>query len=584
MFSSIRWRTAAVFVLLLLICITGISVYLSHFFRDSYLAQLESQLGNQAWLVSDSVGSYFEANKSKDINVIAIELSEGIEGRVTIIDKDGVVLGDSEEDPATMENHAHRPEVIVALSGKTGSSIRYSDTLGFDMMYVASPIMVSSGIEGVARVSLPLTEINSYLGHINVTIIWVSLLAAVIGMILSLQLSKLTIEPVKKLTQMSRKIADGELDHEVQMASRDEVGELATAFNLMTSKIREMVNVITSERDRMGVILSNMGDGILVVDSDSRITTINRAAEKMLHISKDSVIGHSVAEKVREYELDEILQRCIETKKQQSGSLEVSATKQFLLVIATPLEDEGGCLLLLQNLTELRRLEKVRRDFVSNISHELRTPIASVKALAESLQEGALDDPSVAKDFLARIDAETDKLTQMVQELGELASIESGEAPLRKEPVSIAEVIEQAVQRLKAQADRAGLGMDVGMPGDLPRVTADRDRIEQVLVNLIHNAIKFTPTGGNIRISAKSENSTVVISVADNGVGIPADDLTRIFERFYKADKARSGGGTGLGLSISKHIVEAHGGRIWAESVEGQGSTFHFTLPLESQV
>jgi two-component system phosphate regulon sensor histidine kinase PhoR len=583
-FSSIRWRTAAVFVLLLLICITGISIYLSHFFRDSYLSQLESQLGNQAWLVSDSVGSQFEANKSKDINVIAMELSEGIEGRVTIIDKDGVVLGDSEEDPATMENHAHRPEVIVALSGKTGSSIRYSDTLGFDMMYVASPIMVSSGIEGVARVSLPLTEINSYLGHINVTIIWVSLLAAVIGMILSLQLSKLTIEPVKKLTQMSRKIADGELDHEVQMASRDEVGELATAFNLMTSKIREMVNVITSERDRMGVILSNMGDGILVVDSDSRITTINRAAEKMLHISKDSVIGHSVAEKVREYELDEILQRCIETKKQQSGSLEVSATKQFLLVIATPLEDEGGCLLLLQNLTELRRLEKVRRDFVSNISHELRTPIASVKALAESLQEGALDDPSVAKDFLARIDAETDKLTQMVQELGELASIESGEAPLRKEPVSIAEVIEQAVQRLKAQADRAGLGMDVGMPGDLPRVTADRDRIEQVLVNLIHNAIKFTPTGGNIRISAKSENSTVVISVADSGVGIPADDLTRIFERFYKADKARSGGGTGLGLSISKHIVEAHGGRIWAESVEGQGSTFHLTLPLESQV
>jgi len=326
-----------------------------------------------------------------------------------------------------------------------------------------------------------------------------------------------------------------------------------------------------------------MSDGILVVDSDSRITSVNEAAERMLQISRGSVTGHTVAEKVRDYELDEILQRCIETKEQQSGSLEVSATKQFLLVIATPLEDEGGCLLLLQNLTDLRRLEKMRRDFVSNVSHELRTPIASVKALAESLQEGALDDPSVAKDFLSRIDSEADKLAQMVQELGELSRIESGEAPLRKETVSIVEVIGRAVQRLKAQADRAGLDMGIHIPTDLPMVTADRDRVEQVLVNLIHNAIKFTPLGGNIQISAESEDSMIVVSVADSGVGIPADDLPRIFERFYKADKARSGGGTGLGLSIAKHIVEAHGGRIWAESTEGKGSTFYFTLPSELQ-
>jgi len=583
MFSSIRWRTAAVFVLLLVVCISGLSIYLSHFFRGSYLSALETQLEDQAWLVSHSIESCFAANETDDINGIAVNISQGIGGRVTIVDRDGVVLGDSEEDPTTMENHADRPEIIEALSGKTGSSIRYSETLGFDMMYVASPITVESGIEGVARVSLPLTEINSYLGHINVTIIWVSLLAAFIGILLSLQLSKLTIEPVKKLTHMARGIAEGELDQEVQAVSRDEVGELATAFNLMAAKLREMVGLITTERDRIAAILSNMTDGILVVDGDSRITSVNEAAELMLQISRVSVTGHTVAEKVRDYELDEILQRCIETKEQQSGSLEVSATKQFLLVIATPLEDEGGCLLLLQNLTDLRRLEKMRRDFVSNVSHELRTPIASVKALAESLQEGALDDPSVAKDFLSRIDSEADKLAQMVQELGELSRIESGEAPLRKETVSIVEVIGRAVQRLKAQADRAGLGMDLGIPVDLPRVTADRDRIEQVLVNLIHNAIKFTTTGGKIRISAESEDSMIVVSVADSGVGIPADDLPRIFERFYKADKARSGGGTGLGLSIAKHIVEAHGGRIWAESTEGKGSTFYFTLPSELQ-
>jgi two-component system phosphate regulon sensor histidine kinase PhoR len=250
-------------------------------------------------------------------------------------------------------------------------------------------------------------------------------------------------------------------------------------------------------------------------------------------------------------------------------------------VIATPLEDEDGCLLLLQDLTELRRLETVRRDFVANISHELRTPTASIKALAETLRDGAIDDPSVAKDFLAKINAEADKLTQMVQELGDLSRIESGEAPIQSKPFNMAEAIEQAVGRLKAQADRAGLSLSVEPVSPLPQALGDRDRVEQVLVNLIHNAIKFTPPGGTITVSAKATIDDILVSVSDTGVGISADDLPRIFERFYKADRARTGGGTGLGLAIAKHIVEAHGGRIWAESVEGKGSTFSFTLPSD---
>jgi two-component system phosphate regulon sensor histidine kinase PhoR len=234
---------------------------------------------------------------------------------------------------------------------------------------------------------------------------------------------------------------------------------------------------------------------------------------------------------------------------------------------------------LLQDLTELRRLERARRDFVANISHELRTPLASLKALSETLQEGAIEDPAVAKDFLEKINAETDRLAQMVNELSELSRIESGEVPLSIEPIFLAEAVKRVVERLKAQADRAGLSLVVDIPSDLPEALADRERIEQVLVNLIHNAIKFTPPGGQINIAAKAEGDDIQVSVADTGVGIPADDLPRIFERFYKADKARAGGGTGLGLAIAKHIVEAHGGRIWAESIEGRGSTFTFTLP-----
>jgi len=330
----------------------------------------------------------------------------------------------------------------------------------------------------------------------------------------------------------------------------------------------------------MAAILSNMDDGIFVVDGDSRVTTVNRAAQNLLQLSENEVLGHTFVEAVRDYEMDGILQRCLKTKEQGTGIVETIPGKQFLGTIATPLEDEGGCLLLIQDLTEMRRLERVRRDFIANISHELRTPTASLKAIAETLQDGAIDDSAVAKDFLGKMNAEVDKLTQMIQELGELARIESGQTPIQKKPFDIAEVIEQTVGRLSMQADRAGLNMSIDVATSLPHALGDRDRVEQVLVNLLHNAIKFTLPGGRVNTSAKTEGNVIIVSVTDTGTGIPANDLPRIFERFYKIDKARTGGGTGLGLAIAKHIVEAHGGRIWAESVEGKGSTFSFTLPL----
>lgn len=583
MFSSIRWRTAAIFVVLTLVCIGGLSTYLSHFFRNSYLDDLETQLANQAWLVADGSSSYLVEEDADFIDDLAKNWGEGIGARVTIISLNGTVLGDSEEDPSRMENHSDRPEVVQALSAGSGVNIRYSETLGFDMMYVAVPVVEDGDTVGIARVSLPLTVIDGYIGHMNITIIWVSILAAIIVVLLSIQMSKITIEPVKKLTQMSRRIAEGDLDQEIETASRGEVGELATAFNLMASKLKEMVSMITIERDRMAVIFANMGDGIIVVGREGRVLTANEAALKLFQLSKDEVEGHSLAEAVRDYELNEIVQSCLETGEQKSGPVEIDRTRQFILAIATPLEDEGGCLLLMQNLTELRRLENVRRDFVANISHELRLPIASVKALAETLYDGAIDDPAVGRDFLQKINAEADRLTQMVQELGELSSIESGEAPFIESPFDIAGLIRDLAERLRPQADRAGVALEVDITGKLPEVSADSERIGQVLVNLVHNAIKFTPPGGTVTLSAVQEGNAIRASISDTGVGITADDLPRIFERFYKADKSRSSGGTGLGLAIAKHIIEAHGGRVWAESTAGKGSTFYFTLPLEPQ-
>jgi two-component system phosphate regulon sensor histidine kinase PhoR len=348
----------------------------------------------------------------------------------------------------------------------------------------------------------------------------------------------------------------------------------------MAAKLKEMVGLLTTERDKMTAILSNMADGILVVGGAGEVTMINRAAERIFQFSADKKLGHTFIEVVHDHEIDGILQKSLKTGEQQMGVVEIEPGRQLLGVVATPIVGTRGCVVLLQDLTEMRRLEKVRRDFIANISHELRTPTASLRVLAETLQEGAIDDPIVAKGFLDKINVETDRLAQMVSELSDLSRIESGEVSLKKEPIDIGEVVALVVERLKPQADRAGLSLAVDIPSGLPRALADKERVEQVLVNLLHNAVKFTHSGGRIICVAKIEGDNMLISVMDTGVGIPVDDLPRIFERFYKADKARAGGGTGLGLAIAKHIVESHSGKIWAESIEGKGSTFTFTLPI----
>lgn len=580
MFRSIRWRIVIAFTVLILLSIGILSAYLSCFFRQNYEDNLKLQLTNQSWLVGDSAGTYFADNRTAEIGSLAERLGAQIDSRVTIIDVEGKVLGDSEQDPAFMENHENRPEVMTALSGETGSSIRYSETLRLRMMYIAVPILMDTEVVGVARLALPMTEIEGSMAHINRVILIGALVAALSSILLALQITRVTVEPIKRLTRISQGMADGDLDQELLVNSRDEVGELARTFNRMAARLKDMVALLTTERDRMAVILSHMGDAILVVDGESRVTMLNTAARGMLHIPEDEMEGRRFIEVVRDHEINALLTRCLQTGEQQKGVVEITARKQLLGVIATPLEEGKGGIVLLQDLTELNKLEAVRRDFIANLSHELRTPVASIKALTETLREGAIEDPAVARDFLDKMNSEADRVAKMLQEMADLSRIESGEAPLRKRMMGIGEVLNRVAGRLEEQAKRAGLKLELQVVDDLPPVPADEERIEQLAVNLIHNAIKFTPPGGRIDIRAWTEDGNMVCSVSDSGVGIPADDVPRIFERFYKADKARTGRGTGLGLAIAKHIVEAHGGRIRAESIEGKGSTFTFTLPL----
>ncbi len=355
--------------------------------------------------------------------------------------------------------------------------------------------------------------------------------------------------------------------------------ELVSAVRAERSDYKAQLTDCETQRSRLSAILDQLTDGVLIADAEGRIHFANPAAHRLFG---KSLLGHSVAEAIRHHSLIEAWWRCRESGELQTETAEMPLSRHFLqLVVAPDCDVSGGTLLLAQDLTRIRRLETIRRDFISNLSHELRTPLASLKALTNTLQDGALSDPEAGPRFLSRIHTEVDALAQMAQEMLDLSKIESGQVKLELRAVTPCKLLSSAAERMGQQVKRAGLSLQIDCPSHLPTVQADALRVEQVLINLIHNAVKFTQPGGEVTLLAEAGQGEVRFGVQDTGMGIPADELPRIFERFYRVDKSRtSGGGTGLGLSISRHLVELHGGRIWAESVEGKGSTFYFTLPV----
>ena len=405
-------------------------------------------------------------------------------------------------------------------------------------------------------------------------------LALVIALILARRFSR----PLTQLTKAAREITQTGIMYPMPGENHDEASQLTVAFNQMTAKLIEQIDNSKKEQAMLSSVMHTMNDGIVIVNQEGNVELINPAAEKLFKVEAKNATGHSLVEVVRQHQLVDLWQSCLSQCKPQAITLEALPERIFLQCIATPLDPEltGSTLLILQDLTLVRRLETVRRDFVSNVSHELRTPLASLKAISETLQEGALEDKSAARRFLQSMDGEIDTMIQMVEELLELSRIESGRVPLKTRPIRPIELLTPAGERMRLQIRRAKLKLSLSCPDNFPEVQADPDRIEQVLINLLHNAIKFTRPGGGIELSARHEGNEVIFAVHDTGIGISPEDLPRIFERFYKADRARTGVGTGLGLSISRHLVEAHNGRIWVESEQGQGSTFFFSLPIVS--
>ena len=578
---SFQWRIGIPFIILIVASMGVMGIYLTNSVRNSQLDNLRFHLEQEARITAEaSLPSLLGQGDAPD--VLAKKLGKEIDSRITVIATDGTVLGDSIEDPATMENHAARPEVKDALASGIGESTRYSTTLKEPMMYVAVPVTSQGKILGIARVALTLATVENSVNHVTRTIILATVIITLLAVLAAWLIARTTTRPIRQLTRASQGIAAGQLGQKITVPTKDEIGQLARAFNEMSSNLKTTVEAISTEKTKLANVLGNMADGVIMTDVDGNVVLANPAAGKLFGFKEEDAVDKPLIEVVHDHEVDEILKLCLKTRQEQTTQFESGIARRFLRAIAVPIDNQSrlnGVLFLLQDLTELKNLQTMRRELVGNISHELRTPIAGIKAMVETLRDGAIDDREAAQDFLGRIESEADRLTQIVTELTQLSRIETGRAELKIEPVNINALIDGVVAEMNPVAERQQITLLTELTPGLPLIQADKDRIRQTIINLVHNAIKFNKPNGRVTISTGYDGKSVTVSVSDTGIGISKEDLPHVFERFYKADKARTGGGSGLGLAIAKHTVQAHGGDISVRSEEGKGSTFTFSLP-----
>ncbi len=507
--------------------------------------------------------------------------------RLTVIAPTGKVLADSESDPASMDNHAGRPEVREALAGRLGTATRYSFTLEQHMVYVALPLKDAGRVVGVLRAATAVGHIDAAIDHIRNRILLGAGVIAALAALASYLLAQGIARPWREIRQAAERFTAGDLGYRVPAQESAEARGLAEAMNEMAAQLDERLHALSEQRNRQEALLSSMVEGVLAVDADERILTLNRAAAELFGVASDQARNRRLTEAIRNPSLQRFVRQALAGTEFTEGEVVLrEGADRFLQAHGTVLRNgQGkriGALIVLNDVTRLRRLERVRRDFVANVSHELKTPITSIKGFAEILREGALDDRGEAERFVEIIARQSDRLEAIIEDLLTLSRIEQ-EAERQEvtlEEGSLCEVLEAAVQDCQAKAEERETPVTLVCDEALG-ARINRALLEQAVANLIDNAIKYGEPGSPVQVEADETDDEVVIRVRDQGPGIDPEHLPRLFERFYRADKARSRkqGGTGLGLAIVKHIVQAHGGRVTVESTRGQGSVFAIHLP-----
>jgi len=520
--------------------------------RNFYINHLSSNLKSNATLVANILGDDLSTNNLSQIKSKTKDLGKELETRITIIDINGIVLGDSEKDPALMENHADRPEIKEALQGKAGKSIRYSFTLEIDMLYLAIPIIKNNQTLGIARLSIPLIEVNENISNLRKIVIFATAIALAIASIISLIISLTITRPLQEMTKVSQKISKGDFSKKLKIRSQDEIGQLADNLNRMSEELENKIRIISEDKDKMKVILSSVIEGIVAIDKEGRIILFNHALGNMINHSSDRVLRKFHWEIIRNNQLNELLKETLQ--KGQALTQEItlfSPQEKIFHASANPLTEKNkiwGAVVVLNDITEIKKLEKMRSEFVANISHELRTPLTSIQGFVETLKEGAINDPEKAQYFLEIIEKQSNRLNNLIEEVLQLSKIESQEIAMNLQSIDLRDLIDKIISEFKKKIEQKDHKIKINISPQLPLVKADPEQIEVVFRNLLDNAVKYTPNGGEIYISALEKAENIYIEVADNGIGISAEHLPRIFERFYRANKDRSRklGGTGL--------------------------------------
>ncbi|OEG63328.1 MAG: PAS domain-containing sensor histidine kinase [Halanaerobium sp. MDAL1] len=588
---GIKNRLSVIFIVIQLLIIGLSFYYFSINHREFYLEQEKISLEHYSQLMLNNIEESEIKNFSPNLEEKAADWSDDSETRITIIAADGRVLADSHYEISEMDNHRNRPEVVQAVrSNDFGNEIRYSETIGEKMLYYAVPINSDGEIIGILRTARPLSFIRGVLVEDIKSYLFFFVILAFITIILGWRLTYSIVKPLETVTETAEKISEGDLTQRIPVRKyNSEIEKLARMFNYMADELEDKVTEISQEKNRIEAILESMVDGVIAVDKDGEITLINPAASRIFNIEAEKIEGKDLLTTLFSHRIEMYLQRAFDTKKSIKREIKYKNPEQKIIQATfIPLLDEEdkitGGVIVLTDITELRKLETVRNDFVANVSHELRTPLTSIVGYLDTLLESDVEDPEIRNKFLKIIKEEADRLSILIKDLLNLSEIESHTFDLK--PGSFKNVLNKVIKLMEKNAEKKEIELQFEIADDLSPVYMVREQIKQVLINLFDNAIKYTPRAGKIKITVRQVDDKVYFSIKDNGMGIPQADQERIFERFYRVDKARSRafGGTGIGLSIVRNIIKQHGSEIQVKSREGEGSEFYFYLnTVESQ-
>ncbi len=591
---NIRTQLTLSYIGIVLLVLFGMYLYLETTLRGALSSRIDSELEVQAELTREFLIEELPAEENFTyamIDGLVDRLGETGKARLTFIGADGIVWGDTERDGQSlrqMDNHLDRPEVQEAIKKGSGIGNRHSDTTQTEFRYFALPVEKNGALMGFCRVALPKETVNTEISNLRRRLLYASIAGLILAIMFGIFSAGAFVKPIKKLTQITQSIAAGEITSRVEVNSNNELGQLLHNFNLMTDRVHEQIDKISVENQRLETILNNMSEGVLLANEASEITYANPAAIVMLNLPR-LYVGRALIEINRIPELQALLIEAEQTEDVAYAEIRLGNLKESEAeVTIVPVVTESEYVIVIHDVSHVRKLERIRADFVANVSHELRTPLTTIHGYAETLLNNKSTKNKKRTEFIVKILKHSARLSRLVSDLLELARLESGDVELERSQYHLNSFHEPILDVFEPVLEESDIILNWDIPENIPQVSVDHQLFMQVFVNLIDNAVKYTPDGGEIEVSAElgGTNSDavneVVVHIKDTGIGIPLESQSRVFERFYRVDKgrARKMGGTGLGLAITKHILLCHNGQIWLESELGQGTVFHFSLPI----